>query len=84
MRWFEGLTVRSIMFGVGAIGAAAEAVDIAQRADIQITPAHLIALVCTALVAYAMKWPSDSTKDEVKEHVARARRESMYPPDGAP
>ncbi len=78
-RWHSGFSVRSVLFGIGAIGAAAEAVDIAQRADVQITPAHVIALVCTALVAFAMKWPTDATKAQVKERVERARRESILP-----
>jgi hypothetical protein len=76
----SGFTLRSFLFGVGAIGAVAEAIDIALRADIQLTPAHFIALGCTALVTYAMKWPSDVTKGEAKEIEARARRESVFPP----
>jgi len=82
MKWFEGITVRSVLFGIGAIGAAAEALNIAQRDNIQITPAHVISLVCTALVAYAMKWPTDVTKAESQRREARARRESIMPPPG--
>jgi hypothetical protein len=76
----SGFTLRSFLFGVGAIGAVAEAIDIALRADIQLTPAHFIALGCTALVTYAMKWPTDVTASEAQEQVARARRESIAPP----
>jgi hypothetical protein len=74
--------LRILAFVGGAVGAVAEAIDIAQRADIQVTPAHLIALGCTALVAFALKWPGDATPGEVKEIEARARRESIMPPPG--
>jgi hypothetical protein len=80
MRWVGTFSLRSLLFAIGAIGAIAEAIDIAQRADIQVTPAHLIAAGCVALAAYVAKWPSDSTKSEVKEIEARARRESILPP----
>jgi hypothetical protein len=76
----NGLTLRSFLFGVGAIGAVAEAIDMALRADIQVTPAHLIAAACVALLAFAAKWPTDVTSSQAREIEARARRESILPP----
>jgi hypothetical protein len=82
MKWVGTFSWRSLIFAAGAIGAIAEAVDIAQRADIQLTPAHWAALVCTAIATYAAKWPSDVTADDAKKREQRARRESMFPPRG--
>jgi hypothetical protein len=77
---YPQFTVRGVIFCAGAVGAVAEAIDIAQRADIQVTPAHLIALGCTALAMYTLKYHRDVTADEAKEIEARARRESILPP----
>ena len=74
------LTVRNLVFLVGALGAVSEAIAMAQQADIQVTPAHLIAAACVALCGFAAKWPTDVSKAEHKESVARARRESIAPP----
>lgn len=82
MKWFSGLTWRSALFGVGAIGAVAEAIDIAMRDDMQVTPAHLIAVGCVALLAFAAKWPGDLTKDDARDLEARVKRESIFPPPG--
>jgi hypothetical protein len=81
--WFNGFNLRSALFGVGAIGAVATAIDIAQREGVTLTPAHYIALGCTALVAYAMKWPSDVTGADAREIEARALRRSIAPPPGS-
>lgn len=82
MRWFEGLTLRSVLFGIGAIGAAAEAVDIAMKDGF--TVPELIAAGCVALACFAAKWPTDVTSADAKEREKRARRESMFPPGGEP
>jgi hypothetical protein len=70
MSWLNGLSVRSVLFALGAIGAVATAIDLAQREGVNLTPAHYIALGCTALVAYAAKWPGDVTKSQAAEREA--------------
>lgn len=78
----NGFNLRSLLFGAGAVGAVAEAINIAQKADVHITPAQWIALACTALVGFALKWPGDLTKSDAKELEARVKRESIIPPPG--
>ena len=82
MNWLKLLNMRTLIFVAGTAGAIFEAIDIAQRADVHVKPAHLVALACTALVTYAMKWPGDVTASDAKEQVARAKRESIAPPPG--
>lgn len=80
MRWVGTFSLRSLLFAVGGIVSIAEAVNLAQKADAQVTPAHLIAVGGVALLGFAAKWPSDVTASEAKEREARARRESIMPP----
>lgn len=74
--------VRTIAFLAGAVAAVAAAIDMALEAGVQVRPVHLIAIGCTALAAFALRWPSDVTAGEAKELEARARRESIMPPPG--
>lgn len=80
MKFFEGWTLRSILFGLGAVGAVATATDIAMKQGM--TTLELVAIGCTALAAYAAKWPSDLTKGDARELEARVKRESIAPPRG--
>lgn len=75
------LTLRTLIFVCGATGAVAVAVDqVTKRGGVSI--AELIAVSCTALAAFALRWPSDVTATQAKEREARARRESILPPLG--
>jgi hypothetical protein len=80
MHMTKYITLRTLIFLVGALGAVAEAVELAQKANLQVTPTHLIALSCTALLAFALKWPGDVTAKQADEREERARRASEYPP----
>lgn len=81
VKLLDGLSLRSILFGVGAIGAVATATDIALKQGLSVL--ELIAVGCTALAAFAAKWPTDVTAKDAREIEARVKRESVFPPPGA-
>jgi len=72
--------LRILAFVGGAIGAVVEAIELAQRADAQVTPTHLYAAGFLAAVMFALKWPGDMTAREAQELEARVKRESILPP----
>lgn len=78
VKYLQGLSVRSVVFGLGAIGATATAIDIAMKRGL--SGLQLVAVVCGMLATWALKWPGDVTAQEAKEREARARRDSMFPP----
>lgn len=79
MNWTSIFSARNLVFAVGAIGAVAKAIELAQQSG-AVTPAHLIAVACVAACAFAMKWPGDVTASDAKEIEARALRQSIAPP----
>jgi hypothetical protein len=76
------ITLRTLLFVVGATGTVAVAVDLAMKQGL--TALQLIAVGCTALAAFAAKWPGDVSAAEAKEREleveARVKRESIMPP----
>lgn len=68
--------LRILAFIGGALGVIVEAIQEAGT----ISTSQAIMIGCVALMAYALKWPGDSTPAEVEERVDRAVRRSIMPP----
>jgi hypothetical protein len=71
--FFTQSKVRGAMFVIGAFGCTLEAINLALSNE-NGSLVHVVAAACAALFGFAVKWPSDSTRDEVAEREEKLKQ----------